>query len=204
MGGAARTLFRMHNGRPQVAVQAISRRLMVVAPLAVAAAGLLGCAETPAPPASMQVASNPDLVIRNLPPGQPALVASGMAAYGTVQAADAGTREVILKTTSGGTFTLTAGQDFRNLRLLRPGARVVAVYDANGMVRLASPPRNADATRPGVLRGTIEAVEVGGRRLVVAVPAGARQLVTIADPAMMAFATRLGPGDEVAITSAAR
>ena len=65
------------------------------------------------------------------------------------------------------------------------------------------PPRNADVARPGRLRGTIEAVEVGGRRLVVAGPAGARQLVTIADPAMMAFATRLGPGDEVAVTSAA-
>lgn len=187
-----------------MAVQAIRRRLMMIVPLAAAAAGLLGCAETPAPPASMQVASNPDLVIRNLPPGQPALVADGIAAYGTVQAADAGTREVILTTTSGGTFTLMAGQDFRNLRQLRPGTRVVAVYDANGMVRLALPPRNASAARPGLLRGTIEAVEVGGRRLVVVGPSATRQLVTIADPAMMAFATRLGPGDEVAVTSAAR
>ena len=187
-----------------MAVDAIRRRRLMLAPFAVVVAGLLGCAETPPPPASMQVASNPDLVIRNLPPGQPTMVASGIAAFGTVQAVDVATREVVLTTTSGGTFTLTAGQDFRNLRQLRPGSRVVAIYDANGMVRLASPPRNADAARPGRLRGTIEAVEVGGRRLVVAGPAGARQLVTIPDPAMMAFATRLGPGDEVAVTTTAQ
>lgn len=187
-----------------MAVHVIRRRRLMLVPFAVVVSGLLGCAETPAPAASMQVASNPDLVIRNLPPGQPTLVADGIAAYGLVQAADANTREVILTTTSGGTFTLTAGQDLRTMRQFRPGTRVVAVYDANGIVRLALPPRNADAARPGRLRGTIEAVEVGGRRLIVVGPAGARHLVTFSDPAMMAFATRLGPGDEVAVTGAAQ
>ncbi len=173
-------------------------------PLAGAVAGLLGCAETPPPPASDQIASNPDLIMRSVPAGQPALAATGIAAFGLVQGVDPSSREVVLTTTSGGTVTLTAGPDFRNLRQLRPGTRVVAAYGADGTVRLLMPPRSADASRPGWLRGTIAAVEVGGRRLVVASPPDMRQLVSVADPALMAFVTRLAPGDEVAVTSGGR
>ena len=58
---------------------------------------------------------------------------------------------------------------------------------------------------PGVqVLGDRAAMEVGGHRLVVIDPQGARQLVTVADPAMMAFVTRLAPGDEVAVTTGGR
>lgn len=184
----------------------IQRRVILGAWLVGLSAGLAGCAEPPPPPppVSDRIATDPDLVMRSLAPGQPALAAGGVAAFGTVQGVDAAAREVVLTTTSGGTFTLTAGPDFRSLRQLRAGSRVIAVYDATGATRLVLPPRNADASRPGWLRGSIAAVEVGGARLVVAERSGARQLVTIADPAMRAFVTRLGPGDEVAVTSGGR
>ena len=196
-----RNITRVPGRESHVTQRALRRRLLQAGPLAVFMAGILGCAEAPPPPASAQIASNPDLVMRSLPPGQPALAATGIAAFGTVQGIDPTSREVLLTTTSGGTFTLTAGPDLRTLRQLRPGTRVVAIYDANGGARVGLPPRNADIARPGRLRGTIVAVEVGGRRLVVAGPQGVRQLVTIADPAMMAFVTRLAPGDEVAVTT---
>ena len=182
----------------------LRQRYLMNLSLAGALVALLGCAETPPPPASAQIASNPDLVMRSLPPGQPALAADAIAAYGTVQGVDATSREVVLTTTSGGSFTLTAGPAFRNLRQVRAGTRLVAIYDASGAARLAWPPRDADLARPGRLRGTIQAIEVGGRRLVVAGPQGTRQLVTIADPAMMAFVTRLAPGDEVAVMTGGR
>ncbi len=182
---------------------AIRRRLVMGAPLVGAVAALLGCAETPPPPASAQVSTSPDVLIRNLPPGQPALVATGLAAYGTVQVVDPTSREVVVRTAGGGTLGLTAGPDFRNLRQLRPGTRVVAAFDDSGTARLMMPPRPGAPMRPGVQRGTVEAVEVGGRRFVMAGSQGARRLVTIENAAMMAFATRLAPGDEIAVTTAA-
>ncbi|NMJ40397.1 hypothetical protein GWK16_04035 [Roseomonas sp. JC162] len=183
-------------------VHAFRRRLVIGAPLLGGMAVLLGCAQAPPPPASAQVATSPDVLIRNLPPGQPALVATGLAAYGTVQAVDPSSREVVLRTASGGTLGLRAGPEFRSLRQLRPGTRVVAAYDGSGTARLMMPPRPGTPMRPGVQLGTVEAVEVGGRRFVMGGAQGGRRLVTIENAAMMAFATRLAPGDEVAVTTA--
>jgi hypothetical protein len=163
----------------------ITRRRLAAA---FAIAGLLAACATPAPP---------DPPPATPPP--PALVLTSLAAYGTVLAAERGQREAVIQTAGGGLFTLSAGPQLRDAGALRTGARLVVEYDAGGAVRLAPPPRAADVARSGRLRATVRDIEPGGRTLVLAEADGNEVLVTLEDRPMMAFATRLRPGDEVAV-----
>lgn len=111
---------------------------------------------------------------------------------------DAGTRQAVLETSGGAVIDMTAAPHARNLGSLRPGARVVVEYDASGAVRIA-PASRMGRDAGGRMRATLREVAVGGNSLVLAGPAGETQEVTLQSPSMMAFATRLRAGDEVAV-----
>lgn len=135
------------------------------------------------------------------PPPIPDRRVEAIAAFGTVQAVSASTRQVGVTTLSGGLFDMMAGPEFRDLRRLRRGTRVVVAYGADGTVRLRALPLPAGAGA-GWQRGTIRQIEPGGARLVVeGLPEGSGNLL-VGEDAMRAFLTRLAPGDEVAVTLA--
>lgn len=182
----------------------IRRRLVVGLPLFAAMGALLGCETAPPPASSPPIASEPDVVIRNTAAGATEAVLVSIAAFATVQAVDTRSREVVLTAPNGGTFGLRAPPEFRTLGRLRTGTRVIVEYDANGAVRLALPPRASAQAFSGRERGTIEAVELGGRRVTMVGADGLRRTLSIPDPAMMAFATRLAPGDGIGITTLQR
>ncbi len=158
------------------------RRLLILAALPVAACTL---PSTSAPP-------------RPAPAAPPPPVLASLAAFATVRFMDPGTRQAVLETSGGAVIDMTAAPQARNLGTLRPGARVVVEYDANGTVRIAPAARMArDAG--GRTRATVREIAVGGSSMVLAGPGGGTQDVTLQNPPMMAFATRLRPGDEVAV-----
>jgi hypothetical protein len=149
--------------------------------------GLPGCvivAEPPPPPP--EEASEPIPEIGTL------------AAFATVQSVDTTARRVSLTTSSGGSLDMTL-QDGRNLGRLRPGMAVIAEYDATGRPRIASTNIDAQAVAPNRIRGLLVEVQQGGAYLVVAGPERVPLLVAVPSPAMMAFATRLRPGDDIAV-----
>jgi hypothetical protein len=178
---------------------AIRRRLLVFVPLLAAIGGLPGC-ETPSPITSPPIAGEQNVVIRDTATPWPEPVISSIAAFATVQVVGVTTREVVAQPRKGGIFGLHAPPEFRNISQLRPGMRVAVEYDATGTVRLSLPPRAADMTFFGRARGTIEAVEIGGQRLTVVFTDGLPRTLLVPEQAMMAFVTRLAPGDEVAVT----
>jgi hypothetical protein len=182
----------------------IRRRLVVGLPLVAAMGALLGCESAPPATSVPPIASEPNVVIRNTAAGATDSVLVSIAAFATVQAVDTASREVVLTARNGGTFGLRAPPEFRTLGRLRTGTRVVVEYDANGAMRLALPPRANAQAFSGRMRATIESVEIGGRRVTVVGADGLRRTLSIPDPAMMAFATRLGPGDEIGVTTLQR
>ena len=95
-------------------------------------------------------------------------------------------------------------QDGRNLARLRPGMAVIAEYDATGRPRIASTNIDAQAVAPNRIRGLLVEVQQGGAYLVVAGPERVPVLVAVPSPAMMAFATRLRPGDDIAVALLSR
>jgi hypothetical protein len=131
-------------------------------------------------------------------PAEPLPEIGTLAAYATVQSVDAAARRVTLTTSSGGSLDMTL-QDGRNLGRLRPGMAVIAEYDATGRPRIASTDIDAQTVAPNRIRGLLVEVQQGGAYLVVA---GAQRMpvtVAVPSPAMMAFATRLRPGDDIAV-----
>lgn len=134
------------------------------------------------------------------PAEPPPPVLASLAAFATVKFIDASTRHAVLETSGGAVVDMTAAPGVRNLGTLRQGARVVVEYDANGVVRIAQTSRITRAEAAGRMRATVREVSVGGGRLVLDGPDGVSRAVTLQNTPMMAFATRLRPGDEVAVT----
>ncbi|MBR0649159.1 hypothetical protein GXW78_05760 [Roseomonas terrae] len=127
---------------------------------------------------------------------------SSLAAFATVRVFDAATRQVVLETAGGSIIDMTAAQRVRSLGAIRQGARVVVEYDANGAVRIAPAARLTAAQATGRIRATVRGVAVGGNNLLLTMSDGTEQEVALDYPPMMAFATRLRPGDEVAVSLA--
>lgn len=159
-------------------------------------AGLLplaGCVLPPTPSAPPQATAATE------PP--PPVLAS-LAAFATVKLLDPGTRHAVLETSGGAVIDMTAAPQARNFGALRQGARVVVEFDAGGGVRIAPVARLTRANATGRILATVREVSVGGGNMVLAGPEGGTQYVALQNPPMMAFATRLRPGDEVAVTFA--
>ncbi|MEO3474926.1 hypothetical protein AAFN86_23910 [Roseomonas sp. CAU 1739] len=130
----------------------------------------------------------------------PPVVLASLAAIATVRFFDATTRQAVLETAGGAVIDMTAAPEARRFGTLRQGARVVVEYEASGVVRIAPAARLARADAGGRIRATIREVAIGGGTMVLAGPDGGTQEVTLQNPPMMAFATRLRAGDEVAVT----
>ena len=163
----------------------LSRRLFPATLVALAGCALPASTPSPQRPAATE---------------PPAPVLGSLAAFATVRFFDATTRQAVLETSGGAVIDMTAAPEARRLGTLRQGARVVVEYDANGTVRIAQAARLTRADASGRTRATIQEVAVGGGTLVLATPDGATQEVRVQTPPMMAFATRLRAGDEVAVT----
>ncbi len=149
--------------------------------------GLPGCvvvSEPPPPPPEEPAESIPEI--------------GTLAAYATVKSVDATARRVTLTTSSGGSLDMTL-QDGRNLGRLRPGMAVIAEYDATGRPRIASTNIDAQTVAPNRIRGLLIEVQQGGAYLVFAGPERVPLVAAVPSPAMMAFATRLRPGDDIAV-----
>lgn len=131
------------------------------------------------------------------PPPLPML--GTIAAYGTVQDVSAVSRQVVIRTAGGALFDVSPGPEFREMGRLRPGLRLVVEYDARGSVGLGFP-RPSETPRSGRIRGTIHDVVRGGREVSITDQQGLTVTFEVPHPAMMAFLTRLRPGDEVAVT----
>lgn len=131
------------------------------------------------------------------PPPLPML--GSIAAYGTVQHVSTVSRQVVIRTASGALLDASPGQDFRGMGRLRPGVRLAVEYDARGGARLGFP-RPSETPRSGRIRGTIQDIARGGREVSITDQQGVTVTFEVPDPAMMAFLTRLQPGDEVAVT----
>lgn len=159
----------------------LARRLLLAVPLA-------GCIP-PEPPRESQPA----------PATPPPPELASLAALATVRLFDPETRHAVLELAGGSVIDMTAAPGARNLGALRAGARVVVEYDAAGTVRLLPAGR---LDRAGRTRATVREVEIGGRSLMLADTAGVTQDFALNHPAMMAFATRLRAGDEVAVSVA--
>lgn len=160
----------------------LPRRLLLAVTLPLAACSM------PTPPPSPPAAAAPPPVLASL------------AAFATVKLLDPGTRHAVLETTGGAVVDMTAAPEVRNFGTLRQGARVVVEYDANGAVRIAQASRITRADAAGRMRATVREVAVGGGRLVLDGSNGVTQEVMVQNAPMMAFATRLRAGDEVAVT----
>ncbi|GGJ26283.1 hypothetical protein [Neoroseomonas lacus] len=161
----------------------LSRRLLLAVTLPLAACSM----PTPPPPPPAAAAPPPPVL-------------ASLAAFATVKFLDPGTRRAVLETTGGAVVDMTAAPEVRNFGTLRQGARVVVEYDANGAVRIAQASRITRAEAAGRMRATVREVAIGGGRLVLDRPNGVTQEVLVQNAAMMAFATRLRAGDEVAVT----
>lgn len=164
----------------------LPRRLLLAIVLALAGCALPSLSPPPQRPAATE---------------RPPPVLGSLAAIATVRFFDATTRQAVLETSGGAVIDMTAAPEARRFGTLRQGARVVVEYEANGTVRIAPAAWLTRADAGGRTRATIREVAVGGGRLVLAGPDGATREVTLQNPPMMAFATRLRPGDEVAVTA---
>jgi hypothetical protein len=162
------------------------RGLIAGAVLLGAAPAIVACVEPPQAPPPAEP-----------PPPLPML--GSIAAYGTVQDVSAVSRQVVIRTASGALLDASPGSDFREMGRLRPGLRLVVEYDARGDVRLGFP-RPSETPRSGRIRGTIQDVVRGGREVSITDQQGVTVTFEVPDPAMMAFLTRLRPGDDVAVT----
>ncbi len=176
------------SGRIRGGVVAIRRRGILAATCMVGLPGCVIVAEPPPPPEE---------------PAEPIPEIGTLAAFATVQSVDATARRVTLTTSSGGSLDMTL-QDGRNLGRLRSGMAVIAEYDAAGRPRIASTNIDAQTVAPNRIRGLLVEVQQGGAYLVVAGPERVPVLVTVPSPAMMAFATRLRPGDDIAVALLSR
>ena len=166
-------------------VKTLARRgLLAATPLALAA--LAGCAAPPPPP----------------PP--PTIVIESLAAYATVRGIDPVSRELTLTTMSGGLFQMTPDRGARLERQLRVGSRVAVEYVPGGQTRLAIPRPGVDPAATGRIRATVSSVAQGGGAITAVGPNGVPQTGVIPDRAMRAFATRLGAGDQIAVTFTTR
>lgn len=163
-----------------------ARRLLLLAMLPLA-----GCMTPPAPPPRPAAAAAP-----------PPPVLQSLAAYATVKFLDPGSRQAVLETAGGSVLDMTAAPQMRNFGALRQGSRVVVEYEAGGTVRITQPSRITRAEAAGRMRATLREVAIGGGRLVLNLPDGSTTEVTLESPPMMAFATRLRAGDEVAVSLA--
>lgn len=161
----------------------LSRRLLLAVALPLAAC------QTPSTPPPTTPA-----------PAEPPPTLASLAAFARVTFLDPATRHAVLETTGGAVVDMTAAPEVRNFGTLRQGARVVVEYDANGTVRIAQTSRITRAEAAGRMRATVREVAIGGGRLVLDGLDGVTREVTLVNPAMMAFATRLRAGDEVAVT----
>ncbi|WP_237215668.1 hypothetical protein [Falsiroseomonas oryziterrae] len=141
----------------------------------------------------------PETPLPSEEPAAPIPEIGTLAAYATVRAVDARSRIVMLTTSSGGMLDMTL-QDGRNLGRLRPGMPVIAEYDATGRARIASTDIDGQRVAPNRIRGVLVEVQRGGEYLVVAGQERVPLTVAVPSPAMMAFATRLGPGDDIAVS----
>jgi hypothetical protein len=168
-------------------IDRMSRRSALLG-LAVGCGGLVsGCVAPPEPtPAPLAE-----------PPPLPVL--ASLAAQVGVEVADPGTRQVVLRTASGGQMnvTLAAGT-----AMPRAGSRVLFQYDDRGAARVLPVPRRPGAVPPGMIAATIREVERGGRHMALVDAAGIEAAFALPHPAMMAFATRLAPGEAVAVSVA--
>ncbi|MGG5821229.1 hypothetical protein [Falsiroseomonas sp. HW251] len=150
-------------------------------------------------------AALPGCVVVEARPGPPAAPAppppeiGSLAAYATVQAVEPAMRLVRLGTAGGGVFDMTF-PDGRNLARLRPGMTVIAEYDAAGRPLIATSLGAAREAAPGRIRGMLAEVLDGGAFLVLVGPDRVPRTVAVPSQTMMAFATRLGTGAEVAVT----
>lgn len=122
-----------------------------------------------------------------------------IAAYGTVLSVSAVNRKVVLRTASGGVVDVTFGPGARGFERMRPGMRGAVEYDAEGGVRIGFL-RPGEGTRWGRILGTVQEIEPGGRFVTITDQQGNTVTFELPHPSMMAFATRLTRGDDVAVT----
>jgi hypothetical protein len=164
----------------------IRRSLLAVALLSGVVPAIVACA-TPqqAPPQAEP------------PPPLPML--GSIAAHGIVEDVSVASRQVVVRMASGALLDVSPGPDFGVMSRLRPGLRLVVEYDARGTVRLGFPP-SSGAPPSGRIPGTIEDVMQGGREVSITDQQGVTVTFEVPDRAMMAFLTRLRPGDDVAVT----
>lgn len=165
------------------------RRGVVAAPLALAAAALTGCMPNAPPPAP------------SAPEPEPSLPLLGtLAAFGTVQGVDVQSHQVLVRMVRGSLLDVTPPEEDRRFGALRAGSRVVVEYDSHGAGIVVPAASAAAYARRRRILATVLEVTRGGQYLRLRSRTGTEQDFEIADRTMMAFATRLRPGDEVAIT----
>lgn len=165
-------------------IDAFSRRATVLG-LGLLAACMPPPEPTPAPPAEA--------------PPLPAL--ESLAAQVGVEAADAASRSVVLRTASGGLLNVTLAP---GAAMPRPGSRALFEYDDRGAARLLPLPQRPRTVPRGRAAATVKEVERGGRHMTLVDAAGTEQDFALTHPAMMALATRLAPGEAVAVAIAGR
>ncbi len=165
------------------------RRGFLAAPLALTAALLPGCM----PPTPPEQPSGPQAPA-------PLPVLGSIAAFGTVQAVDMQSRQVLVRMAGGSLLDVTPPEDYRGFGSLRPGTRVVVEYDAQGNGTIAPAPSRAAIARSQRVRATVREIQRGGHHIDLQSTRGENMIFEVPDRAMMAFATRLRPGDQVAVT----
>ncbi len=148
----------------------------------------------------------------------PTMVEDQVTLLATVESVDPRAREVLLRGPAGNLLTVRVGPEAVNLPQLRAGDRVLVAYRQAVAVSLgapgAAPPPvaggGAIGAAPGQrpagaafeevrLRVRIDAVDRGSGTVTFTGPNRAQRIVVLRDPAMLDFARRLRPGDEVDI-----
>jgi hypothetical protein len=150
---------------------------------------------------------------------QPTMVDKSLTAVAVVESTDPTTRQILLSGPGGRLMTLTAGPEIRNFGQIQAGDRLVLTFRRAVAVQLA-PPGSALPPAAGLLgasraaRGELpagagfEAVQVtvhvdsvdrAAHSVTFTDPDGASHTVEVHNPAMIRFARKLKPGDNVQI-----
>jgi hypothetical protein len=162
------------------------------------------------------------LAITFLPPtiGAAATVSDEEQISAVVDSVDLVTRQVLLRGPQGGTVTVTAGPEVRNLEQLKAGDKVVVTYREALAAELAKPGssapppqvvertnRAAPGSTPGAsaeqmikARVKITGVDHKHNRVSFVGPAKIERTVDVVDPNMQDFLRTLKVGDEVDLT----
>jgi hypothetical protein len=150
---------------------------------------------------------------------QPTMVDKSLTAVAVVESTDPTTRQILLSGPGGRLMTLTAGPEIRNFDQIQAGDRLVLTFRKAVAVQLA-PPGAALPPPAGLLgasraaRGElpagagfevvqvtvhVDAVDRAAHSVTFTDPDGVSRTVEVHNPAMIRFARRLKPGDNVQI-----